>query len=585
MAEWIIIHVYAAPQIDEIDEDGNPAPNVPLSGAKVCLVPRADVNDARWPFADLTATHTEGEPGVYQAAAAPADPTGEFLLVVSGPEKSPTSQRLRVVEGNKVRRSDENGLRRLVPGWESIPIIKDREKPGYSDGPEPAKGKGAIAATISMPRFRHFKGEDIIADRIPIKVVLHPVSDLVFMATADYKNVKEPQATNDPLDYRNFADGRRNRMYARRNRRESIYRVPKETEPNFNAELYDEQVNGVNPGTVYTLYWCHDRTKVTMLKSREARNSSWVLIDSEEMPLPAEASATESYFKNDKRPRNVPTRAAVGSETPADIPHEAYEWSIADFYQELEDRGRETPGSVVEAGLFGHGWYAGPLVWSTSDFEPSFVDRWAGGNQPDNTGNDAPAIADLDGRQKDWFRPERDKFPNIIQAFQPGRGTLGVWGCNHLTAVLSEGRRALARRRRGVDAQQMVQFPLLIADDKGNQADLGTESGSEQHIAKNIEQFFSSVRNERAIERGDARGVAAYCGVTAAFLGIPTFGAPPGSGASYISSRQMEVERFKGEPCIQFMKEVFGGAYQESAEGYVDYRAMFDIADLPDPGW
>ncbi len=569
MSDWVVIQV-EQPGSEQGD------PNQPVSGAKVCLVPREEVGDAHWPFETLAATHEEKEAGVYRADR-PDETEGEFFLVASAEERSTVAQRVRIQFSEA-----ENALIAL-PGWKSIPK-KRKKEPGYDSGAETGTSAQKTAATVSLPRFKHARGAHDNPNRAPIKVLMFPATELVFMATADYRNVHSKTTKKVPLDYRLFANGRRNRMYARRNREESIYKIPPESAPNFDASAYEKRTNGVNPGTVYSLFWCHDRTKTTMLKSQAGQSNKWIVVDTfERQPIP-QVEEERKYFNNPKR------GALNGPKTDpdADSRLETFEWSALDFYQYLDAVALRAPNSVLEAGFFGHGWIAGPLVWSTIDAAPSFTERWKGGMVTDLEGSTALIRADVDGRQKDWFRDAREDYPNILDAFHE-KASFRCWGCNHMTITLSEGRTGFDKIKAGIPDDEMFRFPTKV--EFANQTgvfpiSLGRESASIRHIAKNLEFYFKSTRNERCIEQGDARGVVAYCGAAAGFLGIPTFGAPPGSGSSYVSNRFMAVEAFTAEKCIKFMKERYGKAYQENEEGYVDYRLIFDIlSELPDPGW
>ncbi len=561
---WVLIQVEQP--ASEPDE-----PNGTVSGATVCLVPRQDVQDVHWPFEVLEATHEESEPGVYRAEA-PPESEGEFLLVVRAEGMSTVVQRL------SLRFSDTVNDLVASPGWRTIPFKKE-EEPGYTQAAERGDKNELTAATVSLPRYKHSRGAHDNPTRAPIKVLMFPATELVFMATADYRNVMAKKGKR-PLDYRLFANGRRNRLYARRDREESPYKVPSESATNFDAEAYEPQLNGVNPGTVYSLFWCHDRTKTTMLKSQAGQSSKWIVVDTfERQPVP-EQPEERTYFKNPKR---MELGGAIGDER-----LETFEWSIVDVYKYLDAVALRSPNSVLEVGFFGHGWIAGPLVWSSMDAEPSFTKRWKGGPVTDIEGNSVILRADVDGRQKDWSVDAREDYPNILNAFHQ-RGCFRCWGCNHMTITLSEGRTAFDKLEDGIADEEMFQFPTKI--DESTSAgvvpiDFGRESASIRHIAKNLEFYFKSLRNERCIEQGDARGVVAYCGAAAGFLGVPTFGAPPGSGSTYVDNRKMVVEAFTAEKCIKFMKAVYGKAYQESEEGYVDYRRVFDLlAELPDPGW
>ncbi len=570
MSDWMVIQVEAPS-----DEPGGP--NQTVSGAKVCLLPRVEVEDNHWPFEGLSATHAEAEAGVYRAEP-PSQTEGEFFLVVSVEERSTVAQRLRI------KFSEPHGTLIAIPGWELIPKKREKE-PGYDPGPESGTEAERTAAAVSLPRYKHVRGLHDNPNRAPLKVLMFPATELVFMATADYRNVHSANTKKKPLDYRLFANGRRNRLYARRNREESIYKKPASSEPNFDAAAYEARTNGMNPGTVYSLFWCHDRTKTTMLKSQAGGSSQWIVVDTfERQPIP-DLEEERQYFNN-------PKRAALNgpaTDPDSDSRLETFEWSALDVYKYVDAVAVRSPNSILEMGFFGHGWIAGPLVWSTMDAVDSFTKRWKGGQVTDIVGNTALVRADVNGRQKDWFRDAREDYPNILDAFHE-KASFRCWGCNHMTITLSEGRAGFDKLEAGLADDEMFRFPTKVEFTNSNgdtfPVPLGRESASIRHLAKNLEFYFKSVRNERCIEQGDARGVVAYCGAAAGFLGIPTFGAPPGSGSSYSNNRNMVVEAFTAEKCIKFMKARYGKAYQESDEGYVDYRLVFDaLEELPDPGW
>lgn len=121
----------------------------------------------------------------------------------------------------------------------------------------------------------------------------------------------------------------------------------------------------LNDGVIFTLFTAMTRQKQTFVKSRAPKANEWVLVDD---------VVKAPVAKGGKQP-------VVGKDL-----------SILDFYAHLNNVGRATPGTVVEAGIFGHAYVLGPIVWNTFDGVASFTARDPG---------------DFDGRSKDWVAGHR----------------------------------------------------------------------------------------------------------------------------------------------------------------------------------
>lgn len=297
----------------------------------------------------------------------------------------------------------------------------------------------------------------------------------------------------------------------------------------------------LNDGVVFTLFTAMTRQKQTFVKSRAPSANEWVLVD-EVVKAP--------LAKGGKQP-------VVGKD-----------FSVVDFYQHLNNLGRATPGTVIEAGIFGHAYIKGPIVWNTFDGAASFSARDPG---------------DFDGRNKDWVASGAiaTSFTSVGAALHPTKGALRAWGCNHMNSTLAELRAGLRALQKKTPRDQFI----LVSLDQG-----GRENLTLDHLKRNVAQFIVSRKIKNTREHGDATGVVAYCGSAAQLLGLPCFGAPPGMGSNFGSRSghlMMHIIADKGtenELPMQYYELEFGSSFVRDEHNYLNYNAML-AAPLPDPGY
>ncbi len=297
----------------------------------------------------------------------------------------------------------------------------------------------------------------------------------------------------------------------------------------------------LNDGVIFTLFTAMTRQKQTFVKSRAPKANEWVLVGDVVTMAPA---------KGEKQP-------AVGKDL-----------SITHFYEHINNVGRATPGTVIEAGIFGHAFIKGPIVWNTSDRTASFRAR-----DPD----------DFDGRNKDWVASGAvaTSFTSLSAALHPTKGSLRAWGCNHMNSTLAELRAGLRALQKKTPRNEF----MLVSLDEG-----GRENLTLDHLKRNVAQFIVSRKIKNTREHGDATGVVAYCGSAAQMLRLPCFGAPPGMGSNFGSRSghlMMHIIAEKdteNELPMQYYELEFGSDFVRDANNYLDYNKML-AAPLPDPGY
>jgi hypothetical protein len=296
----------------------------------------------------------------------------------------------------------------------------------------------------------------------------------------------------------------------------------------------------LNDGVIFTLFIAQTRQKQVWVKSRSPKPKEWVLVG-EEIKAPIAAG--------EKQP-------VVGKDL-----------GILDFYEHLNNVGRGTPGTVLEAGVYGHAYVKGPIVWNTYDYA---------------TPRNVRDPNDFDGRNKDWVpRGAIDlSYSHLRKSFSPDKGTLRAWGCNHMNNTLAEINAGLRELNNKTPRKQFFLVKLPI----------GRENMTLDHLKRNIAEFIVSQKIGHTLEHGDAAGVVAYCGAAAQSLEIPCFGAPPGMGSNFGSRDQnlvMHIEagpQTENELPMRWYELEFGSAFARDALNYVDYNEMRK-ASLPDPGW
>ena len=286
------------------------------------------------------------------------------------------------------------------------------------------------------------------------------------------------------------------------------------------------RLSKINDGTIVTIFVADKQKKFTMVKSSRPSEKSWVVVESAD---------------------NNPL-------------------GILDLYNHLNSRGVEAPGTVLEAGVFGHAYFGGPIIWNTIDESSSFSKR----DQDD-----------LDGRAKDWISggPTMKQYPNLKAAFHAS-GVYRIWGCTHMSNVVSECSHANQRVKLKTLRNKPFHMKLYVYK--------AEECGTLDHLKRNIAQYVIGKKIKHSLEWGDVTGVVAYAGAAAQFLNIPCFAAPPGAGSLYRMTRDgMEgYVSSDGEnaPLISFYTREFGSAFVRDDLGYMDYTRMVP-ASLPDPGW
>ena len=375
-----------------------------------------------------------------------------------------------------------------------------RATPGWAK--ETGTEDERTAATVSIANFNQAKGggSTLPAQNTQITVRGIDIKQAVLVASNDWEHTG--------TDFRQFAEGRRNLLFKR--------------------GILDE-------GSILHLLVCDPRKTLVQVKSRRSDYKKWLTV-------------------------GETVKAPVSGARPGGA---ADELGILDFYRLLNKIGSRDTGSVVEAGIFGHGWYAGPVIWNTSDAEPSLSQRSA---------------KDLDGRQKDWLGDTMDQFPSLRFAFGT-KGALRIWGCSHMPMLSWAARAAQAQRKAGTAASTLYTAKYLNG---------GVERTSLDFQKRNIAQYIVSRMLRPMFRDGDQSGVVSYLGAAVQSLGVPCWGAPPGMGASFGQIDGNVVMTILPDqettPLLEFWKDAFGTDFVQDLEGYCDYNVLLK-ATLPNPGW
>ncbi len=394
-------------------------------------------------------------------------------------------------------------------------------------------GAGHQAATVSIVDVGQRATPSSDKARFAtINVLLLARTEWVGLASHNHFSRRAPP-DNDGTRYLPFALGRRN-------------------------QLYKKKV--LDKGVIATVLDCQGRRTLVTVKSAAPAHNDWVTIsEKEKQPLSADAGKA--------RP-DATSKNEIG---------------IEDFYDTVHAIGFTDPRTLVEAGVFGHGWVQGPIVWGTSDFSPSEA-RWPG---------DATTPKDLDGRQKDWIvsgsrnesgpvttSPFRSKFPEFLGAFKKG-GQLRLWGCVHMNNVLAQTSEA----KRQLDAKTPRTQFFTIGFGGG-----GRERATLDDVKRNVAQAVVSTLFARPLEHGDSRGIVSYAGAAAQFAGknCDVFAAPTGMGSNYAmrdgDNVFVIVDDGENKAPYVWWKREFGSDFELDPDGYVNYTKLKGAA-LPDPGW
>ncbi|HWB75748.1 MAG TPA: hypothetical protein VG755_12360 [Nannocystaceae bacterium] len=387
------------------------------------------------------------------------------------------------------------------------------------------------AATVSIVNVgqRATPSSDV-ARFATINVLLLARTEWVGLASHNHFS-RRPPPHRDGTRYLPFALGRRNQLYK--------------------AKVLDK-------ATIATILDCQGRRTLVTVKSAVPQHNDWVTISEKE-----------------KKP--IDAALARPDDTSDD------EIGIEDFYQTVHDIGFVNARTLIEAGVFGHGWVQGPLVWGTSDFEPTEA-RWPGGRGTPK---------DLDGRQKDFIvsgqklfagpatsSPFRSAFPEFLGAFRKG-GQLRLWGCVHMNNVLAQT--SEAKRQLDKKTSRSTFFTIAFPDG-------GRESATLDDVKRNVAQAVVSQLFGRALEHGDSRGNVAYGGAAAQFCGTncDVFAAPTGMGSNYAmrggDNVFVVVDGGENKLPYAWWRAEFGADFEADADGYMNYSKLKG-AKLPDPGW
>jgi hypothetical protein len=240
---------------------------------------------------------------------------------------------------------------------------------------------------------------------------------------------------------------------------------------------------------------------------------------------------------------------------------------ILDFYNHLDYLGKNATRTVIEASIYGHAYWNGPIIMNTYDNSKSFRER---------------DKFDLDGRAKDWIQggPTMTKYSSLKDAFHTS-GEFRIWGCSHMKNVIEECNIANQRAQRNTPRTQ----PFIIPRSDG-----GEESGTLDSIKCSIAQYISGEKIRYSLEHGDATGVVSYPGAAAQFLGIPCFSSPVGAGSENKKNpppdeaESVVAPNGENRKLSEYYTREFGTAFVTDNDGYMNYTTML-TAQLQYPGW
>jgi hypothetical protein len=249
---------------------------------------------------------------------------------------------------------------------------------------------------------------------------------------------------------------------------------------------------------------------------------------------------------------------------------------ILDFYGELDAIGSSDPGTVVEAGVYGHAWHQGPITQDTFDSSSDLSER-----DP----------ADKDGRPKDWYAngAVATDFPNLRKSFSSS-GRMIIWGCSHMENVVAEAREANRQAKLGTARDKF--YSVGLGD--------GVLHTTLAYSKRNIAEYVLSQRVGRFPEQGSAAGLCTYGGRMARALkgSAKCFVATPGMGANFGTvkgPKHKNGEQFsytamhivddgENQQLKTFFEREYGAFYERDDHRYMDYTKFLDVS-LSDPPW
>lgn len=407
--------------------------------------------------------------------------------------------------------------------------------------------KGVLVISAGWGKKRGAKHQAATVSIVNVGPRAEPTSDTPRFATINVALMELTQWVcmachnhfkHDGTKYMPFARGRRNTLYAK---------------------------GKINKGTLCSFIDCEARQTRVTVKSASPSRYSWVTIHEKD---------AENPLADDD-----------GKERPKETAE--HELGIEDFYDYVDSIGWIDPGSLVEAGIIGHGWVQGPIVWGTSDFSRG-AERWAGG-ETDGYGT---IPMDLDGRQDDFLRFGQrtplgvfkgralmEGYPMFRDAFRKD-GSYHLFGCVHMNNVIAQCRTAEVHLGKGKARDEF----FYVAISEG-----GRIHTTLDFVKRNVALNIVSELLGRPLEHGDCRGIATYPGAASQFLKpIKVMAAPPGMGSNYGRNGKDYINLVSGggenaKP-HKWLKAEFADAVEYDDLNYLNYTKMLD-AELPDPGW
>jgi hypothetical protein len=307
------------------------------------------------------------------------------------------------------------------------------------------------------------------------------------------------------------------------------------------GKLGADKETPITKGTVVTLFSCDDRARLTLGFSHTGG-----LVQMAVKSFGSTSGITPGR-------RHKPVKGDI---------------SAVDFYKYLSSAGDSEPGRVLEASVFSHAYSDGAILFNTTD--------------PDDGTHDTPfkeprAPGDFDMRMKDFAPANTSGWPKMKEAFAAS-GRFHVWGCSVASLYKDMMTGALAV----TDPNKIFYFESDSKDHGGNIA------------AHTQAQFTRQLVRKAMDEKFDAD--SSYAAAAGAFLGKPSFGAPPGSGADYTTLDGVAAMglgkwedgdwKFNTSPYL-FLSADFSPPFAFTTSrynhGYLDYQLMQKRKTVDDP--